>query len=228
MNTRVLGRLPHDSARLAVERQHVMSATAPPPLVFSQPAVLVNPSLVFNGTLPTCTVAGLINSARAWAQRHGFDLTWNDDACLAFFAQVAGCADTTEAISKVPGLVMQDVLDYARAHGFDCGGPVPLELDYSVVDPHDESMLRDVIFTDGSVYVGIDVYARDMADPNDWTDGVATAGKLVGGHCIVPKEYTQTGYDAATWGENIQETNVWLDGRIQEAFRIEWLFPITS
>jgi hypothetical protein len=223
---RSLGRMPHDPVRIAAERPHVMSATAPAPLVLSRPAVLAQPSLVFNDSLPTCTVAGLINCARAWAQLHGFDLTYTDDACLAFFAKVAGCDNTIEAIAKVPGLVMQDVLDYGRVNGFDCGGPVILEYDYQVVDPHDEAAIRDVISLDGGAYVGIDVYARDMADPDNWNTTVSTAGELVGGHCLVPKDYTTLNYDAVTWGEDLQMTNVWLDERIQEVFRIEWLFPI--
>jgi hypothetical protein len=216
-----LGRRPHDPARLSTVRPHRMSATAPPPASLLRPDIAWTPTLADNNTLPTCTVAGLMNAARMWALTHGrFDLTNDDGALLAFYASLAGCADNTAAIAATDGLVLLDVLDRAETSGFDCGEQAPLVPEFTAIDVTSPAAIRDAIYTHGAAYLGVTLHEADMSGP--WTTPVADAGGMVGGHCIVAWRYDAANVGLATWGMTIEADWGWLAGRLDEAFALSW------
>jgi hypothetical protein len=221
-----LGRAAHDPARVAAVKPH---ATGGKPIATPdrRQAIRWAPSLVQNDALPTCTVAGLINSARWWALlRGGFDLTNIEANELAFFAKVAGVPDVITAIAQVPGLVMLDVLEYAQKNGFDVGNGNRLVPEYNSIPTTDAIM--DAIVTRGSAYTGVRLYEADMQPGAVWRGGIANAGKLVGGHAIIETDCRGGVFDIATWGGMTQADIEWLLARIDEAYSITWTFPVTA
>ena len=222
------GRKAHDPVRLAavaVVKPHVMAATEPLPLILLRPKILTKPLLVLNNILPTCTVAGLINSANAKAEMNGWDFVVDQQKLLAFYGLVYGCDPTPEAISKTDGLVMLDVLEYAQKHGFYINNTSgPLVPNFSVIDTSNPIGLKDAIFAHGTAYVGVDLYTADEQPDADYTGGLETAGDPVGGHCLDPKQWSATGYTDATWGQEIETDNDWIDSRMVEAYAIDWTF----
>lgn len=222
-----LGRKPHNPERIAAVRPHVMGTTAPAPLILPRSDLTWTPTLARNNVDATCTVAGLINSARIWALMHGFDLVYSEESLMAFFCAVAGVPNTPEAIAAVDGLVMQDVLDHAKVHGFNIGAQSPLVPLATRVDPQDVTALKDVINSRGSVYIGINLYAQDMAPGAIWRGADAVTSPFVGGHCDCPWNYPKPNeYGQATWGETMVSDEAWLLSHIDEAWAIEWTFPV--
>lgn len=216
-----LGRLPHSPSRVAAVRPHVMATTAPAPL--SVPVPTWTPSLVQNDVLPSCTIAGLLNSARAWALRHDFDLVNTDPPLLSFYAGLAGCADTVAAIEATDGLVLLDVLEKAQSAGFDIGEQTPIVPEFAAIHQPDIAGLRDAVAFRGAAYIGVTLFECDMTGA-PWT-GKPT-GAAVGGHCIDLCAYTPDGFTAATWGAFQPLDNDWLMSRIDEAFSVMWTFPV--
>jgi hypothetical protein len=221
---RCYGRLLHDEHRVAAVKPHVMGATEPLPLVLLRPNILVKPTLVENTTLPTCTIAGLINSARAWAELHGFDLTIDDQKLLDFYAAIAGCDPTPASIAQTDGLQMLDVLEYAQSHGFDIGGQAPLVPDFSAIHMPDVLGMRDAVFTLASAYVGLTLYEIDEQPDSVFTG--PPSGAVSGGHCLLPFTWDAAGFLVATWGEDMPATEEWLMTRIDEAFSVSWTFAV--
>lgn len=166
-----------------------------------------------------------MNSARMSALTRGqFDLTSTNDALLAFYASLAGCADTPTAIAATDGLVLLDVLEHARSSGFACGEQVPLVPLFAAIDPRDPTAIRDAIYTRGVAYVGVTLHEADMNGP--WTGGTADAGPVIGGHCITLWRYDVSTFGAATWGMTIECDEAWLMSRIDEAYALSWQMAV--
>jgi hypothetical protein len=202
-----------------------MSAVAPPPATLPRSDITWTPTLADNDTLPTCSIAGLMNSARMSALVRGqFDPTSTNDALLTFYAGLAGCADTTTAIAATDGLVLLDVLQRAESAGFACGEQAPLVPLFAAIDPRDPTAIRDAIFTRGVAYVGVTLHEADMNGP--WTGGTTNAGPVIGGHCITLWRYDAATFGAATWGATVTCDEAWLMARIDEAYALNWTFPV--
>lgn len=197
---------------------------APVPATLPRAELVWTPTLADNTELPTCTVAGLANSLRAWALEQGFDVAITEQALLQLFADVAGCAPTVEAIKAMPGLVMTALLDHVTRVGFECGLQVPVGLSYSVADHTNLAALRDAIFVRGSGYVGVTLYGSDVQPDPVWRG--APRGAPVGGHCIVPYRFGAAGFGSATWGETLGADDTWMRSRIEEVYALAWLLPV--
>ena len=221
-----LGRLPHDPARVAAVTQHRM-ALAPAPVTLPRTDIIWTPSLVRNDVLPTCSIAGLMNSARMWALVQGFDLVNVEASLLAFYASLAGCAATEAAMETTDGLVLLDVLERARDRGFDAGEQTPLVPQFSAI-PVGPSALKDAIYRSGAAYVGVMLYEADVEPGAKWVGGVAKAGAKVGGHCVAPWRYAPDSYGIATWGGTTEADPEWMASRIEEAYSLRWTFPVAS
>ncbi|MBS0344327.1 MAG: hypothetical protein JSS56_27815, partial [Proteobacteria bacterium] len=178
-----LGRLPHSEALLAAFPRHFAAAPPPP----SIPCPAWAPKLVQNDTLPTCTVAGLCNDARAKAAAAGFDPVWEDQDGLAFYAALAGCDATLAAIQATDGLDMLAVLDRAGTQGFRIGASVHAPVGFGL-DVTDRAAIASGIASHQAVYLGVDLTQGDMLASGAWTD--AAPGPLEGGHCILAAGYT--------------------------------------
>ena len=215
-----LGRLPHDPARVAAVQPHRMGASGPLPATYPGAARTWTPTTSLRGTLPTCVVDGLANSARLWAMRNGFDLVVDDGKLLGLYAMLAGCAPTPEAIGLTDGLVMLAALEHVAAHGFDIGLQTPLAMEFRAIDPQDNAAIRDAIYTKASALMGFTLYQNDMQEPLSWQG--APAGAVVGGHCIVPWRWGVGGFEDATWGETIDCDDAWLAARIEEGYALAW------
>lgn len=221
-----MGRKPHDPTRVAAVTSHRASITTPAPLVLPRADIVWTPTLAANDQLPTCTIAGLINSARMWALLHGFDLVNAEAQLLAFYAAVAGCADTEAAIAATDGLVLLDVLEHAQKVGFDIGAQAPLVPEFTAIHMPDIAGIRDAIYSRGTAYIGVTLYEADMAPGATWTGGIANVGAVVGGHCIDPCRYTETDFSVATWGGEIEADDEWISTRTDEAYAVSWTFPV--
>lgn len=220
-----LGRRPHDPTRIAaMPTGRIMAAEAPPPVELPRPGILAKPSLVQNDFLPTCTIAGLLNHLRTWAQNaHGFDLPENDELLLGLYAAISGCDATPAAIAATDGLVMADVLEYVQARGFRIDDQNVVELLFEPIDVSVAENLREAIYRDSAVYLGITLYQADVQQGlTSWSGGAAGAGPAVGGHCIVGKGYTASGFESATWGEVMPTDQSFLMERVDEGYAIQW------
>ena len=222
------GRKQHDPARVAAVKPHVYGV-APVPLVLPREDLVWKPTLVRNDTLPTCTIAGLINSARVWALLKGYDLVYDEAALLSDYATLAGCAPTPEAIGATEGLQMLSVLEYFSAKGLDIGAQAPLVPDYATVATKNALAIRDAINAHGSAYAGITLYSADMQPGAVWK-GAPVAGDAVAGyHCLVPFSFpTPDSFDEATWGEIMQANDEWLLSRLDEAYALTWRMAVAE
>ena len=214
------GRLPHDPAAVDGMVPHTRGAMPMPAAYPVAPLASWTPTLADNTELPTCTVAGLANSARRWVAAQGFDFPVQDQQLLDLYAAVAGCAANTEAIAGTDGLVMLDLLQHVALHGFDYGGQTPLALIAYRIDPTDLGAIREVIRQRQSAYLGVDLYASDVAPSATWRG--APSGPIEGGHCIVACRFAQDEWDEATWGELWPADDAWMASRVREAYALEW------
>lgn len=222
------GRVDPDLARVAAVEPHLLAAESPAPADFPLSNIVWTPSLVKNNILPTCTMAGLLNAARIWALRHGFDLVSNDDDLLADFARIAGCADTIAAIAATDGLMMLDVMDYAAAGKFNVGEQAALIPRVKRIDFTNMGAVRDAIVNTGSACIGVTLRQADV-QPGvaKWLGGLKNAGSAAGGHCVTLYKYSVNGlFGAATWGDTIEVDEAWLDSRTNEAYSLEWTFSV--
>lgn len=221
-----LGRAAHDPDRVAALPTHIVGADAPPPLVLPRREIIFRPGLYRNDVFGDCSCAGLANSRRAASLIFDkCDLVSTDAAVTSFFAGCAKVPFTDAALASVPGLVVLDVFDYAQKHGFTMGGQtVEVPSDIRVIDPADRVVLAHAIAVRGSAYLGIDLYAPDVAPGASWKG--LPSGASVGGHAIVAWAYDGLG-DAntvwlASWGMLIAATWQWLQSRLMEAYSISW------
>lgn len=169
-----------------------------------------------------------MNSARMWALVHGFDLTQVEANLLSFFSKLAGCADNDAARAATDGLVILDVLENALSGGFDTGAQTPLVPRFRAIDVTSPAAIKDAIFTTGTAYIGVLLRESDMRPGASWTGGLATAGAVVGGHCISGWNYGAHTFGLATWGESIEADEAWLMSRIEEAYALSWTFPVAA
>lgn len=213
-----LGRLPHDPAAVAAVPPHVMAADAPPPPSYAPPPGFVVEA-GYNLTLPTCTCAGLLNVARLWSiRKHGFDLAYQVERLLTFYALVAGCAPTEAAIAATDGLMMLSVLQTAQAHGFQISDQTILVPEFRRIETADLTAMRAAIATCESAYVGYDLRPGDMT--GGWIGNVP--GPIIGGHCAPPIGYDPLGFIDATWGTERPCDDEWMLSRVQEAYAVDW------
>lgn len=227
------GRCEHDPARVAAVEPHIIGASAPTayPSNFEMWTALTTnkawmPTLVQNNVLPTCTIAGLMNSARVWALRHGFDLVSVEARLLAFFASIAPCADTVAAIAATDGLVLLDVMEHAAAGKFDVGLQAPLIPRVRRIEITDMDALKDAIKSTGSACIGVTLRQADVQPGANWRGGVANAGPKAGGHCVILYAYTGGDFAVATWGETLVADDEWLKSRMDEAYSLTWTFSV--
>jgi hypothetical protein len=217
-----LGRRGHDPARLAAVPPHVMAATAPAPAELPRDGLVWTPTLCKNGTLPTCVVAALDNSARVWALLQGFDLPTDEAALLAFFAACASCANTEAAIAATDGLVFLDALERAAVGGFDIGLQAPLVPSFRAINTASAAAFRDAISASGSALIGVTLYQADVQPGAVWRGGLDSVGPVDGGHAICGWRYTAADFGMATWGDTEVADDAWLLSRVAEAYSVTW------
>jgi hypothetical protein len=223
------GRRPADPQRVAAVKPHVYAATAPAPLVLPRMGLWKTPpALVRNDVLPTCCIAGLINSARVWALLRGFDLAYDENDLLGDYATLAGCEPTEAAIAATDGLQMIDVLEHFQVKGLDIGAQAPLVLDFARVDLN-AAALRDVVASRGSVYVGTTLYQADMQPGAKWRGKPLTGDTVAGLHCQLPFAFPMPdSFDDATWGEIESADDDWLLSRLDEAYSLFWSMAVAE
>jgi hypothetical protein len=188
--------------------------------------IAYQPILADNDSLPTCTVAALLNAALAVEALQGAGgLAIKDGCWLPFYAALAGCDPTPAAIAATDGLMLLDVLRRQGTQGFDIGAVAPLTGDFGTV-PLDRASLAGCMARLGVVYLGVDLFQVDMdaeaAGRNwDWY-GAAPLSSSIGGHCLTMWSYTGLGdgdgVQLATWGQLQVATWAWVESRAREAY----------
>lgn len=234
MPDRKLGRKPHEPAAVAAAPRlpdHLKYTTEGPLPRLDRSAVNYRPIMAGNGALPDCTVAGLLNGASAIeALNTGGPLAIKDGCWLPFYAALAHCPPTVDAIAATDGLVMLDVLRAQGRAGFDIGQVAPLTGDCGTV-PLTRDALAVAMARMGFVYLGVDLYPVDMdaADAGqdwDWHGGDPLSSSI-GGHCVTLWDYDGLGdgdfVRIATWGALQKATWAWVLNRTREAYAL--LFP---
>lgn len=225
------GRLPHDAAAVTAAPSlatHTFAVMAPPPTL-TRGGIPYDPQLRQNDSLPTCTVAGLINGALAIsALNTGSATSIADGVEIPFYAAVAGCAPTVDAVAATDGLNVLDVLRRQSIQGFEVGQEASFTADFATIPSTDRAALANGLALLGFGYWGVDLYERDMLTPPDqpWDDDGGDPGQLVGGHLIIGWSYaglgdTDTG-TAATWGRLQPFTWRWAQARLREAYGLVW------
>jgi hypothetical protein len=221
---RRLGRLPHSPEAVAAAPSLRYAAEAPPPPTLDRTGIAYQPILANNDSLPTCTVAALLNAALAVEALQGAGgLAIKDGCWLPFYAALAGCAPTPEAIAGTDGLVLLDVLRRQGTQGFDIGAVAPLTGDLGTV-PLDRASLASCMARLGFVYLGVDLYEADIESVGSaW---IAPPGRppgaLIGGHCVLLWDYFSLGdkgeVSVITWGDLQPATWAWVESRAREAY----------
>jgi hypothetical protein len=224
---RRLGRAPHDPVLLAAAPPHLMGA-AKPPATLDRRAIFWTPTLVRNDVLPTCTIAALLNSARAYALVHGFDIPTDEAKALMFYARLAGCL--VADIASTDGLDMLAVVQAARDRGFDAGGQTPLAPTFAAITPIDRDAMADAMATRGAVNLGVLLSVSDQTmdvwDTITPTDAGDAAPGSWGGHDLAGIDYSGLGDDdlvrLATWGGFHLATWRWIRLRTELAVSHVW------
>lgn len=223
-----LGRLFHSPERLA---RSLSAAPAPVDyrFVLDRGTIDPLPSMWGNNTGPTCTAAGLANSATAQGVIRSAPPVIGDGKPQALYATVKGVP--VEQIDATDGLVVMDLLDYVVTNGFDAGQQAPLvPVDRFAVHNTREA-IAGAMCDERTVtaYLGVRLYQRDMDTFGEepWAAPIAESGPLVGGHVLLAWDYARglRDYNLATlitWGERQPASWAWIMERLDEAHALEW------
>ena len=226
-----LGRLPHHSERLA----KALAAAPAPALyryVLDRGSIDPMPAMWGNDVGPTCTVAGLANSAIAQGVVRSAPPVITDGTPQSLYAIVIGMPGATEdQINATDGAIAMDVLDFAAVNGFDVGGQAPLVPVQRFPIWNTREAIAGAMCDERTVvaYLGIRLYERDMATigQGPLTAAVADSGALVGGHVLLAWDYPTGLRDynlvtLLTWAARQPASWAWLMERLDEAHGLEW------
>lgn len=225
------GRLPHHPERLA---RALASAPAPAMYRYQLDRSTTDPlpRMWGNDTGPTCTVAGLANSAIAQGVVRSAPPVIADGAPQALYATVIGMPGATEAqIDATDGAVAMDILDFAAVNGFDVGGQAPLVPIQRFPIWNTREAIAGAMCDERTVvaYLGIRLYQRDMdtIGQGPLTAAVADSGALLGGHVLLSWDYPVGLRDdnlttLITWANRQPASWTWLMERLDEAHALEW------
>lgn len=223
-----LGRLPHHPERLARAL-----AAAPEPAMYryqlDRTAIDPLPAMWGNDVGPTCTVAGLANSATAQGVIRSAPPVIADGRPQALYATVKGVP--VEQINTTDGAVAMDVIDYAAVNGFDVGEQVPLVPIQHYPVWNTREAIAGAMCDERTVvaYLGIRLYERDMdtIGRGPLVARIADSGALVGGHIALGWDYPVGMRDdnlvtLLTWAARQPASWAWLLERLDEAHGLEW------
>lgn len=196
MPTLKLGRLRPRAGRLAALRPFAALAASlpPPPIAVSNGTEQGYAGMLGNDTAGDCTIAGLLGLMQNWAARNGRVLRFTAEQALAIYSRLSGYDPKTDAHDT--GLVETDVLDLWVRLGFE-GNRLA---GYTALDPQDFTHLRQSIWLNGGVYLGMEMPNSAMEQfraGEPWT--VPTHSSVEGGHCVVAFDYDPEYLYVRTW-----------------------------
>jgi hypothetical protein len=190
------------------------------------------PAMWGNDVGPTCTVAGLANSAIAQGVVRSAPPFIADGKPQALYATVIGMPGATEdQINATHGAIAMDVLDFAAVDGFDVGEQTPLVPIQRFPIWNTREAIAGAMCDERTVtaYLGIRLYERDMATVGQGplVARIADSGALVGGHVLLSWDYPRGLNDDAlvtllTWAARQPASWAWLLERLDEAHGLEW------
>jgi len=191
------GRRPQSILALA-QAPKLMAARfgqVPPPPVLDRSKVDFRPRMFGNDAWPDCTAAAIGNLIIAAGALNGFDPVVEDASIPAFYAAVAGIADTPASLAASDGVVLLSALERASHQGIDVGqqqrlfpfiGTVACNR-YAIAHTMAEFAAADL---------GIRLYERDMecvAAGKVLDASGSDPGALVGRHSLLTWDYTNLG-----------------------------------
>lgn len=202
-----------------------------PPDVLDRSAIPFMPGSYGNDIFPICTAVAAANCARAysWLKAHT-DIVVDPLKPRAFFATVENVPNTDAAVIATDGAIVQDVLEYAEAHGYDIGQQVPAVPLANAVYGLDQMHIADTAWVYGAANLGVALSVSDQNMPVWDTDAPANAGDPVPGswglHNLIlwdwegmdPTSIVRLG----TWGAWQPATWRWVLARVEEAWALVW------
>jgi hypothetical protein len=199
MQTVRLGRIRPASRPMAPRFRALMKGLAaaplPPSRDWSAKAMASLRQVLGNNDQGNCTCASLFHRFGVWSGNDGpATIVGTTAECLSLYHQIGGPGDN--------GLVITDVLDWAKSRGVVIGGKTYKIDGYCSVNPTDADEVKAAVQILASPNIGFNV-------PSEWMgrntyDGAVwrkpKSYRFVGGHDVTLTGYTETGPIVSTWG----------------------------
>jgi hypothetical protein len=181
--------------------------------------------MYLNNALGDCTIAGVGHMYGAWTQYgHGTEAVFDDSQIQLVYSRVGGYNPDDPSTDQ--GCVMGQVLADQQEHGItDTAGRLHKVAGYAAFgNPHDETLLGQVLDVFGSVYVGCNVQqqmeqAFAAGQPWDWVPG----DEVIGGHAICLQRRLGSGnapLEYVTWGALQPATKNFQAYAVEEAWAV--------
>ncbi len=220
----LLGRRPHDPARLAMMPRFRAGAVPVAPAVLDRSGFDFRPQMFANDQLGSCTAAGIGNAILAVSALNGYQRNVPDAAGVEFYSRSTGYVPGDPSTDQ--GGVLADVLQWQATNGFTTPSEM-LVADFANLDATNLNLLRDVAAAAGVCYLGVNLYAGDMNPPDEIWDTDYDKGELMGGHCIAgPWDWKGNKASSLarviTWGGLQPASWRWILDRTVEAHFVAW------
>ena len=233
------GRLPRDTDRPALTLENYLSAAGlpPAPLVVDRASKVPSWPMYMNGPDPDnqtlipknmggigdCTIAAAGHMIQGWTTYATTEITISALDVLLAYEHVSGFNPVTGANDN--GAQMQDVLAYWKGTGI----ATHKIAGYAAFgDPTDLTLMRQVLNTFGTVYVGVNLpESAEEEFGNIWT--YESSSPIVGGHAICLQQVVtgQIGVNhVVTWGRLQKATNAFMEHYTEEAWAVvsqDWI-----
>lgn len=222
------GRLPRDTDRPALTLENYLTGAGlpPAPLIVDRASKVSSWPMYMNGPDPAnppaspdgigdCTCAAAGHMVQAWTAFAGTEHTIGDPGVLKAYEAVSGYDPVTGANDN--GAQMQDVLAYWKKTGI---GGHKVAGYAAMGDPTDLNLMRQVLNTFGTVYIGINCPASAQTQFGqiwEWEPN----SPIEGGHAI-PLQQVVTDQDGiwhvVTWGALQKATIAFMEHYVEEAW----------
>ena len=184
-----------------------------------------------NDTIGDCTIAGMFHSIGAMSQYStGNEVLFTNDEAVSVYSAISGYVPGDPSTDV--GCTLQQVCDYMVQTGaVDVNGKTHKLAGYAEVgDFTNTSLLKQVLYTFGSVYVAVNLpesAEEQFGEDEPWTP--VPGSPILGGHCIVlqwNESDVDDGSSFVTWGSTVRADNAWIDDYVCEAVALvsqDWI-----
>jgi hypothetical protein len=137
-----------------------------------------------------CTIASIMHRIGTWvAATFGTQAIGSSQEALSQYHQIGGPGDN--------GLMISDVLDWAKSHGFSVGGQIHKIDGYVSLNWTNKILTQVAVDVLGGATLGVALPQSWASSPDIWD---VTNSPIVGGHDIPIVGYNNDGVIIATWG----------------------------
>lgn len=220
-----LGRLPRDTTRPALTLENYLTGPGlpPAPLIVDRASKVSSWPMYSNDRIGDCTCAAAGHIIQGWTAYAGTESTVSNSAVLKGYEAVSGYNPVTGANDN--GAQLQDVCKYWEQTGF-AGHKLAGYAAFG--DPTDLYLMRQVLNTFGTVYVGINCpesAQEQFGQVWEWEPN----SPIEGGHAICLQQVVtdQIGINHfVTWGALQKATNAFVEHYVEEAWCVvsqDWI-----